>query len=141
MGTLEKGSYILLIELASSKDILVGKLGYISFPKAFYAYTGSAMNGFKSRLSRHLRKEKRFHWHIDYLLEEAKIVEVVLCPGKQREECILSQALAKSFDSIPGFGSTDCRCGSHLYFDEDKGRLEAGVRKACESDVILRRHS
>ena len=57
-----KGTYVLIIELAHTKDILVGKLGYIHFSKAFYAYVGSAMNGFEARLPHHLRKKKKPHW-------------------------------------------------------------------------------
>jgi Uncharacterized conserved protein len=128
-----KGSYVLLIELAVSKDILVGKLGYISFPKAFYAYVGSAMNGFKARLPRHLRREKKLHWHIDYLLQEARIADIILCPGEQRTECLIAQAMAEEFASISDFGCSDCCCGSHLYYDKDKNKLKAGIVAACES--------
>jgi len=117
-----KGSYILLVELATEKNALIGKLGYLFFPKAFYAYVGSATNGLEARLARHLRKEKRLHWHIDYLLKEARLLEIILCPsepfapchsegtkraknptqGRLRVECFLAQALAKEFQSIPG---------------------------------------
>ncbi len=133
-----KGSYILLIELAASKDILVGKLGYIFFPKAFYAYVGSAMNGFKARLPHHLKQTKKAHWHIDYLLNDARIADIILCPGEQRTECLIAQALAKDFHSIPGFGCSDCRCGSHLYHDKDKNNLKAGIVAARESSLSLR---
>ena len=54
-----KGSYILLIELAAEKNVLIGKLGYIFFPKAFYAYVGSAMNGFEARLAHYLKDNKK----------------------------------------------------------------------------------
>ncbi len=157
-----KGSYILLIELASNKDILTGKLGYISFPKAFYAYVGSAMNGLEARVARHLRREKKLHWHIDYLLSQSEIADITLCPsepfaschsegakqpknllftpfrasahqGKLRTECLLAQELAKDFQCIPGFGCSDCHCNSHLYFDGDTDKLKAGVVAACKS--------
>jgi Uri superfamily endonuclease len=122
-----KGSYILLAELASSRDILVGKLGYISFSKAFYAYVGSAMNGLEPRLARHLKDNNKSHWHIDYLLKEAKLMEIIVCPGDNKIECFLAQALAKEFQSIPNFGASDCKCQSHLYFAGEKSRLEAKV--------------
>ena len=142
-----KGSYILLIELATEKNILIGKLGYLFFPKAFYAYVGSAMDGLEARLARHLRKEKKLHWHIDYLLKEVAIADIILCfgepfafchsegakrpknlaQGKLRMECFLAQALAKEFQSIPGFGSSDCKCQSHLYFGNERERLKAKV--------------
>ena len=141
-----KGNYVLIIKLAHSKDILVGKLGYIHFPQAFYAYVGSAMNGFEARLPHHLRRNKKTHWHIDYFLEQAVIREIILCPnellasshseyneesynaqGRLRMECFLAQALAKEFQYIPGFGSSDCKCRSHLYFANRKDRLKAKI--------------
>ncbi len=146
-----KGSYVLLAELASSKDILVGKLGHISFPKAFYAYAGSAMNGFEARLARHLKDNKKPHWHIDYLLNEARLSKIILCPsgpfacchserseesysaqGRLRVECFLAQALHKEFQSISGFGATDCKCRSHLYFAGDKDRLTSKIVEAID---------
>jgi len=120
-----KGSYVLLVELSTGKDIFVGKLGYVSFPKASYAYVGSAMNGLRARLARHLRGEKKLHWHIDYLLKEAEVEEIILCPGKERVECSLAQALAGKFQSVPGFGSSDCKCRSHLYFASEEDMLKA----------------
>jgi len=123
----------LLIELASNKDIPIGKLGCVSFPKAFYAYVGSAMNGFKVRLAHHLKQRKEPHWHIDYLLNEAKIVDIILCPGEQRAECFLAQQLARDFQFIPGFGSSDCHCSSHLYFDANLDKLRTRIEAACKS--------
>ena len=127
-----KGSYILLVELAIKKDVFVGKLGYVSFPKASYAYVGSAMNGLRARLARHLRRKKKLHWHIDYLLKEAEVEEIILCQGEERVECSLAQALAGKFQSVPGFGSSDCKCRSHLYFTSERDRLKARVAEAVK---------
>ena len=127
-----KGSYILLIELPREINFPVGKLGIINFPKAFYAYVGSAMNGFKARLAHHLRNSRRPHWHIDYLLKEAKLLDIILCPSEQRMECFLAQALAEEFQSIPNFGASDCKCRSHLYFANDKEKLASKVVEAVE---------
>jgi len=78
------------------------------------------MGGFKSRLNRHLRSNKKPHWHIDYLLQKASISEIILCETNDRVECTIAQALSRQFDSIPGFGSSDCKCRSHLFFATDK---------------------
>ena len=131
MGKL-KGSYILLAELATGKDIFTGRLGYVSFPQASYAYVGSAMNGLRARLVRHLREEKKLHWHIDYFLRETEIEEIILCQAEERVECSLAQALAREFQSIPGFGSSDCKCQSHLYFALGKDRPKAKVAEAVK---------
>jgi Uri superfamily endonuclease len=127
-----KGSYILLIGLAIKKDIFVGKLGNVSFPKATYAYVGSAMNGLGARLARHLRREKKLHWHIDYLLKEAEVEEIILCRGDERVECSLAQSLAGELQSVPGFGSSDCKCRSHLYFAREKDMVKARVAEAVK---------
>jgi Uri superfamily endonuclease len=132
-----KGSYILLFELATKKDIFVGKLGNVSFPKATYAYVGSAMNGLRARVARHLRREKKLHWHIDYLLKGAEVEEIILCQGDERVECSLAQTLAGEFQSIPGFGSSDCKCRSHLYFDSEKDGLKTRVAEAVRQANLI----
>jgi Uri superfamily endonuclease len=125
-----KGSYILLMELSEGQKIWVGKLGSIFFSRGFYAYVGSAMNGLEARLARHLRREKKFHWHIDYLLKEAEIRDIILYPSEVKAECFLSRAMAGKFRHISGFGSSDCHCASHLYFGDDLSRLRIGAMKA-----------
>jgi len=75
----------------------------------------------KKRLERHLRKEKKLHWHIDYLLRESEIEEIFL---SEREECEVAKAFLP-FGYVPGFGCSDCLCRSHLFYSEDLGELEA----------------
>ena len=121
-----RGSYVLLIELPGERKIAVGKLGVITFPESFYAYVGSAMGGFKPRIAHHLGG-KSPHWHIDYLLREAMVLEIVLCDTEERVECTIARGMGGRFRSIPYFGSSDCRCGSHLYIENDKDRLREGI--------------
>ena len=116
-----KGSYVLVLELESDREIAVGKLGTLPFKKGYYVYVGSALNGLEHRLQRHLRDEKRFHWHIDYLLARASITDIFFREGETREECAIAQYFAIFFSSIPRFGCSDCSCKSHLFF----GTLEA----------------
>lgn len=111
-----KGSYILLIQLPNEQTIKIGSLNTIHLPDGYYAYVGSAMGGLKSRLSHHLQRNKKLHWHIDYLVRKAFITGIILCQTKDRVECTIAQALKHQFDSIPGFGSSDCQCHSHLFF-------------------------
>ena len=112
-----KGSYVLLISLAEDSVVTVGSLGPMPFHRAHYAYVGSALGGLKQRLGRHLRAEKKLHWHIDYLLEKARIEEAITCETEERMECTIARALGERFESVPGFGASDCRCRSHLFFD------------------------
>ena len=110
-----KGSYILLMELSEEQVITAGRLRTVNFPGGYYGYVGSALGGFKSRLNRHLRSDKKPHWHIDYLLQKASINDIIICESEDRAECTIAQALSAQFDSIPGFGSSDCKCHSHLF--------------------------
>ncbi|OGO05169.1 MAG: hypothetical protein A2Y91_04470 [Chloroflexi bacterium RBG_13_54_8] len=127
-----KGVYALLIDLPEPREISVGRLGLVVFPRGVYAYIGSALKGIEARVDRHLRKNKKLHWHIDYLLQQAPVQRVVLCETEERLECVLAQYLSQEFPSIPGFGSSDCRCDSHLFFDPGSTRLEEGIIDALK---------
>ncbi|MFC1786550.1 DUF123 domain-containing protein [Halobacteriota archaeon] len=74
----------------------------------------------EARISRHLRKEKKIHWHIDYLLACARIKDVYV---GELKECDIVTKLADYFPFVRGFGSSDCDCESHLFYDEDYGLL------------------
>jgi Uri superfamily endonuclease len=118
-----KGVYVLLMKLEVTREINIGRLGLISFRPGGYAYVGSAMGSFKGRLGYHLKKNKKQHWHIDYLLESAVISDVLTIETEVRLECAIARALGERFESIPGFGSSDCQCKSHLFFAPNAGEL------------------
>ena len=111
-----KGSYILLIKLPAEQTIAIGSRKALYFPRGYYAYVGSAISGFKSRLNRHLRDDKKLHWHIDYLLQKTSISGVIICEAEEKIECAIARALRHRFNSIPYFGASDCKCPSHLFF-------------------------
>lgn len=120
-----RGSYLLLMELKNTETIPVGKLGKIDFKKGFYIYAGSALNGLDQRIQRHLRKQKKMHWHIDYLLSHAKIVNVFYKQSEVKEECFIAKTLEKELFILSGFGSSDCLCKSHLFYGPHKGIKKA----------------
>ena len=128
-----KGNYILIVELDAEKMIHVGSLGLIAFPRGFYAYMGSALGGFKSRIKRHLSKSKKLKWHIDYFLNKARVLQIILCITKRQLECVLAQALIEDFLPVQRFGSSDCRCKSHLYFSNNEQDLNYSMNKAIAS--------
>lgn len=80
-----------------------------------YVYVGSAMNDLALRVSRHLRKRKKKHWHIDYLLERAKVLSVIMLPSKRKIEEEISLLLSTKFDGPKGFGSSDLKVKTNLY--------------------------
>ena len=116
------GSYALVLRLPSRRKIRVGKLGLVEFPRGHYIYFGSALGGLHARIARHLlRHEKKLHWHADYLSAEVPWTQAWQLPDGQRWECVWARGAAaaasashKSSLPAPGFGSSDCRCPSHL---------------------------
>lgn len=113
------GVYHLVLHLPIPTALRVGKLGTFRFPAGYYVYTGSAMGGLRARLGRHRRQGKKLWWHIDYLLTRAQIVEVVEVPTRRRVECDRNQrvfGMAGACQAAPGFGASDCGCGSHLAY-------------------------
>jgi Uri superfamily endonuclease len=113
------GSYQLILYLPKGMALQVGKRGMFHFPAGRYVYTGSALNGVEQRLARHQRQNKRLHWHIDYLLRYARITSVKVFPTPRKVECALNRkALRQPGAQVvaKGFGSSDCRCASHLVF-------------------------
>ena len=133
MTQVMKGSYILLIQLCEGQVIKAGRVPDSYFPGGYYAYVGSAMGGLKSRVNRHLKENKRPKWHIDYLLQKASIKSIILCETDNRVECAIAQALNPQFDSIPSFGSSDCKCRSHLFFSGDKSHMKSTILTTLNS--------
>ncbi|HEQ99847.1 MAG TPA: GIY-YIG nuclease family protein [candidate division Zixibacteria bacterium] len=116
---INSGIYQLLIELPEAETIAVGSLGEIFFAEGLYIYTGSAEKNLRERIARHFRKEKAFHWHIDYLLKYGEITAYSLQPYEPGLECSTNLDSLSSYrdaKSISGFGSSDCDCDSHLIF-------------------------
>lgn len=123
-----KGTYILVLTLQKPARISFGRFPETEFRSGTYLYIGSAKNGLRARLLRYLRKEKKLHWHIDYLLEEAA-VEAVWIKQNFYGECLTAQEIATSMIGnsfrINQFGSSDCRCKGHLFFSsKETGDLE-----------------
>ena len=120
-----KGVYILIIQIDEDTEVNVGALGRLTFKKGLYAYIGSAQNNLEQRVKRHLGKEKRRFWHIDYLLDNdaAKIVEAFHRQAEKTEECAIAGVIGERGESIDGFGSSDCSCKSHLFRIRDYGFL------------------
>jgi len=113
------GIYHLLIQLLQPQKITIGKLGLFQFPAGYYVYTGSAMNGLEARIARHQRKEKKLHWHIDYLLQYGKIIDVFRHITKARLECEYNRQIMNLPEAqiiVLKFGSSDCKCDTHLVY-------------------------
>lgn len=146
MISASRGTYILCLYLKQEQIIEIGKLGTCLFPAGYYTYTGSAFGpgGLSGRLKHHLNPGAKPHWHIDYLRRKSEIEAVWLSEQKDRREHEYAAILQQMKDSaalFPGFGSSDCKCRSHLFyfqhyprFSEFRGR----VLKKFPEEVLRR---
>lgn len=116
---MQKGLYQLLIYLSQTLRIKVGRKGTFTFPQGYYVYTGSAGCGLRSRVQRHLKRQKKHFWHIDYLLDHSSVKDTYLFPNSKLDECHLAR---RTLDKpaaevvVPRFGASDCKCPTHLVF-------------------------
>jgi sugar fermentation stimulation protein A len=112
----DSGSYIVILHLKRNRKILSGSLGAMLFRKGYYLYVGSARKNLTKRIARHQRKRKNLFWHIDYLREYADYCTSMPVRTSADLECEIATAIKKiSQWDIPGFGSSDCACKSHLF--------------------------
>ncbi len=120
------GAYVLLFRLPRCDRLTIGRLGTFDLFPGSYAYVGSAMGGLEARVGRHLRGGAKKHWHIDHLIERGRDRSAFMIPSGRDIECELAGTIAElpgATSPIGGFGSSDCRCGSHLFLLE-QGSLE-----------------
>jgi len=135
----DKGTYALGLSLDRARLLIVGRLGRFIFPAGYYLYSGSALGpgGLPARLARHGRREKHLHWHIDYLLEQARLVETWTTLSARRWECVWARALLQMAGAqivAPRFGASDCRCPTHLiYLSQSPGEMH--ITAALQASV------
>ena len=118
----DPGTYALILKSNSNAKILVGRNLEMILAPGYYVYIGSAFGpgGLKARVLRHLGKTKSRHWHIDYLREFVTPVEVWYSHEPEHLEHDWAGALLNinGMHPVKGFGCTDCRCCSHLFWSE-----------------------
>jgi len=117
----QSGVYCLCIRVEGDRTIRIGALGELDFVEGFYVYVGSAMNGLEARIRRHVNTSmgvyRAIHWHLDYLLkeEDVSISSVFIKPSEVKVECELANSVSEYGVQVKDFGSSDCRCSSHLF--------------------------
>jgi len=123
----DSGTYLLILRSNSKATIEVGKLGKILLKRGYYIYVGSAFGqgGLRARVSRHFRKDKPTHWHIDYLSKFLTPVAVWYTYHQKPLEHKWAKFLSnmRTITPIPGFGCSDCSCQSHLFYYPKKPDL------------------
>ncbi len=115
------GTYALVLAANRKRRLEIGKLGTLNVRPGFYVYVGSAFGpgGLKARIRHHRNSSSRPHWHIDYLSEYLPPAEVWYTHDSTHREHHWSEIIGHAGGvsvPLPGFGSSDCHCRSHLYF-------------------------
>ena len=128
-----KGTYCLVFGISNSLKIATKKGKSFQLKRGIYAYAGSAFGGggLRKRVSRHLRKNKKKHWHIDFITSAPLfyLLEVWSIEGV-RAECELAGVIAETAEPIPEFGASDCRCQSHLFRLKELPATRRAVQEA-----------
>jgi len=121
------GTYALLLSSTANDEIQIGKRGKLRLRPGYYLYVGSALGpgGLRARLAHHLRPAERPHWHIDYLRAHTIPEQVWFSYHLRSREhawarCI--SAISSVSAPMAGFGSSDCRCETHLFFFRQRPR-------------------
>ena len=140
------GTYVLVLRCHESRPVQIGRWGELKTRPGYYLYVGSAFGpgGLLARVSRHCREGKRKHWHIDYLREFTNPSSAWYSYGPERLEHTWAEAIGQTKHLVPieGFGCSDCRCESHLFWTARRPGLAAfastvGCRvesSSCEVD-------
>lgn len=88
------------------------------FKKGYYVYVGSALNSLRGRIGRHFKRNKRTHWHIDYVTGNSmlELLEAWENLTVRRIECAKPRRIQeRALESVKRFGLGDCDCYSHLH--------------------------
>ena len=117
---MDKGIYCLIFRNPAC-TVRVGALGEIAFRRGWHIYVGSVLgSGGLARLERHIvlsrTKDKHPKWHVDWLSASPSFClrSAIHAVTGERLECRLAEALGG--EHLPGFGSSDCTCTSHLFY-------------------------
>jgi Uri superfamily endonuclease len=120
------GTYALILSSDTVGSVRIGRLGILQLHPGYYVYVGSAFGsgGLRARIGHHQRKTERPHWHIDYLRRSTRPELVWYCCCVRCEHEWASRIGATPGAMVlPGFGSSDCGCETHLFWFE---RLQLG---------------
>lgn len=135
----DTGTYVVVYACDVNARLQVGRWSEIELQPGYYLYVGSAFGpgGVRARVQRHCRKEKKLHWHIDYLSAQLSPLEAWLCYQDERLEHRWAQALSemKAMSPVEGFGCTDCDCRSHLFTTQERPDIEE-FSKLARGEIV-----
>ncbi len=131
----QPGTYMLVFRVEEEMTVQVGKLGELVLTPGVYVYVGSAHGpgGLGARIERHLRRDKRPHWHIDHVTKHIAPTDVLYITDREKWECAWVQALLRRPGTtvpLKGMGNGDCTAGCPAHFlrlDTDVMREDKGA--------------
>lgn len=126
-----KGSYILEFHLTGCSSIKIGKLGEFELQKGWYYYIGSALNGLRGRLSRHMLGIGKLYWHIDYLTRRHKPARIWYLTSESKIEQELSRIVSlRTSPAIHRFGCGDSKDSrTHLYYSRRRRNFLKDIKR------------
>lgn len=134
------GTYALILRCRKAVNIRVGRLGTVALRPGHYIYVGSALGpgGLRARIARHRRRDKKRHWHIDYLRRHTAFIDAWHLADGQNHEHEWAAALAERYEiAHPRFGASDCRCAGHLLYAGTHAPSEEGARSLLSRNLAL----
>jgi Uri superfamily endonuclease len=142
-----RGVYTLIIRSAQPRRIEIGGRPLVFLERGLHLYTGSALGrgstSLEGRISRHLSREKKNFWHIDWVLSSSpvSVVSVIFAKTTSKMECRVNTSLLKEPRIrvlARGVGSSDCNCESHLLMARCTSRVLRRKVRLCYVRLGLR---
>ena len=120
-----KGAYVLEFFIEKPIHLTVGKLGKFRLNPGWYYYIGSARNGLRGRLIRHISGKGKSWWHIDYLTRKIAPERLwYVVSGERLESRIVELVSEHATPAIAGFGAGDSPDDiSHLFYMRKRGNF------------------
>jgi Uri superfamily endonuclease len=135
----EPGVYVLWLRLGRPRRLDIARLGRPLLEAGVYGYVGSARGpgGLAARLGRHLSGCGTRRWHVDHLRRAARVENAwwwVTRSPHAEDACVgILESLPDVVPSVAGFGASDSRRRTHLFFgrcvperDAFEGRAPGG---------------
>jgi len=134
------GTYVIVLRADDTRQLTVGRAGTLTIKPGYYLYVGSAFGpgGLRARVGRHLAGSGTCRWHIDYLRAATEAVEAWVLTGDEKMEHRWAAMLADASGvetPMPGFGASDCRCRTHLFYCGNGAGVTKKLIKAIGSKV------
>ncbi|MCD6502712.1 MAG: DUF123 domain-containing protein [Thermoplasmata archaeon] len=132
---MERGTYILILRVTKSRRVNVGSLGYVTLTPGYYFYVGSGKRGVNHRIRRHFARKKKPHWHIDYVTTASDVYPIGYLYVPLFVEEDLARCLSRNLSFLKGFGCSDSRAPSHMFYSDDLKRGLSAIKEALTTVV------